>query len=198
MKKLSTYLFLFLFSFSAPSFADDIQDFEIEGISIGDSLLDHLSKEEIITEIESNKPTYNYLTDEFGEVYIFRNFETYKKLSFYVKQNDKNYKIYFVRGIIDYDDNIEKCYTKQKEIAEEVSSFFKNTKKEESDFKFPWDPTGKSHIFHMKFIFDSGNRIYISCSEYEKSLKIKNNWLDGLSVAIITKEVQNWLENHIN
>ena len=47
MKKLSTYLFLILFSFSAPSFADDISDFEIEGISIGDSLLDYMSEEEI-------------------------------------------------------------------------------------------------------------------------------------------------------
>ena len=47
MKKLSTYLFLILFSFSSHSFADDIQDFQIEGISLGDSLLDHYSKEEI-------------------------------------------------------------------------------------------------------------------------------------------------------
>ena len=75
MKKLSTYLFLFLFSFSAPSFADDISEYQIEGISIGDSLLDHLSKEEIITEIERTKFVYNYLTDEFGEVYLSGNFE---------------------------------------------------------------------------------------------------------------------------
>ena len=47
MKKLSTYLFLILFSFSAPSFADDIRDFQIEGISIGGSLLDYMSEEEI-------------------------------------------------------------------------------------------------------------------------------------------------------
>ncbi len=47
MKKLSTYLFLILFSLSAPSFADDIRDFEIEGMSIGDSLLDYFSEEEI-------------------------------------------------------------------------------------------------------------------------------------------------------
>ena len=48
MRKLCNYLFLILFSFSAPSFASDISDFQIEGISIGDSLLNHLSKEEII------------------------------------------------------------------------------------------------------------------------------------------------------
>ena len=69
MKKLSTYLFLVLFSFSAPSFADDISDFEIEGISIGDSLLDYMSEEEIITGIEYNKPTYNYLTEDLNISY---------------------------------------------------------------------------------------------------------------------------------
>ena len=47
MKKLSAYLFLILFSFSTPSFADDIRDFQIEGISVGDNLLDHFSKKEI-------------------------------------------------------------------------------------------------------------------------------------------------------
>ena len=82
MKKISTYLFLILLCFSASSFAEDISEFQIEGISIGDSLLNHLSKEEIITEIEINKPSYNYLNDDFGEVYLRGNFDTYDRLSF--------------------------------------------------------------------------------------------------------------------
>ena len=48
MKKLSTYLFLFLFSFSAPSFANDISEFQIEGMSIGDSALDRFTEEKIL------------------------------------------------------------------------------------------------------------------------------------------------------
>ena len=123
MKKLSAYLFLILFSFSAPSFAEDISEYQIEGISIGDSLLDHLSKEEIMTEIEINKPSYNYLTDEFGEVYLFGNFDTYTSLSFKVKTTDKNYTIYAIKGGIIYDDKLEQCFAKQKEI-EKVFSFF--------------------------------------------------------------------------
>ena len=40
MKKLSTYLFLILFSFSAPSFGDDVQDFEyVEKVERG--TIDH-------------------------------------------------------------------------------------------------------------------------------------------------------------
>ena len=55
MKKLLVLL-LSLFFLSSPSvFADDISDFQIEGISIGDSLLDYMTEEEILEGIEKNK-----------------------------------------------------------------------------------------------------------------------------------------------
>mgnify|MGYP000403871553 CR=1 FL=1 len=47
MKRLSLYLFLIFFTLQAPSWAEDIQDFQIEGMSIGDSLLDYFSEEKI-------------------------------------------------------------------------------------------------------------------------------------------------------
>ena len=40
-----------IFSLQSWTKADDIRDFEIEGISIGDSLLDHFSKSNIEKEI---------------------------------------------------------------------------------------------------------------------------------------------------
>ena len=46
MKKL-LLIFVLLFSFQSLTKADDIRDFEIEGMSIGDSLLDYFSEEEI-------------------------------------------------------------------------------------------------------------------------------------------------------
>ena len=46
MKKLLGIMFLGLLLIT-PSQADDIRDFQIEGISIGDSLLDYFSEEEI-------------------------------------------------------------------------------------------------------------------------------------------------------
>ena len=192
MKKLSTYLFLILFSFSASSFAEDISEFQIEGISIGDSLLDHLSKEEIITEIESNKPTYNYLTDEFGEVYLRGNFDTYDRLSFFVKPKDKHYTIYSIYGSISYDDKLEQCFAKQKEIEKEFSSTYKNAKKREITLEFEWDPTGESVSHNIQFFFDSGDISEINCTKYKKSLKIKNNWEDSLQVSIGKKEIFDW------
>ena len=47
MKRLYTFLFLIFFSFQTSSLADDIRDFQIEGMSVGDSLLDYMSEEEI-------------------------------------------------------------------------------------------------------------------------------------------------------
>jgi len=35
MKRLSLYLFLILFTLQTPSWADDIGDFQIEGMSVG-------------------------------------------------------------------------------------------------------------------------------------------------------------------
>jgi len=178
--------------------AEDISEYEIEGISIGDSLLDHLSKEEIANEIEANKPTYNYLTDDFGEVYLFSNFDTYDMVSFFVKPKDKHYTIYYIGGTISYDNNIKECYIKQKEIFKELSSQFKSTREEKSTFKFPWDPTGKSNVYTLTLNFNSGDRVSVACAEFEKNLKIQNNYSDGLTVEISKKEHTAWMLNKIN
>ena len=44
MKILLTLIVLF---FSSSVFADEVSDFEIEGVSLGESLLDYMSKKEI-------------------------------------------------------------------------------------------------------------------------------------------------------
>ena len=198
MKKLSTYLLLILFSFSVPSFADDISEYQIEGISIGDSLLDHLSKEEIITEIEKNKYIYNYLNDDFGEVYLFHNLDTYDRVSFFVKPKDKHYTIYSIYGMISYDDKLEQCFAKQKEIEKEFSSMYKNAKKRKYSLKLTLDPTGESVTHNIAFDFDSGDYFEVNCTKYKKSLKIENNWKDALQVLIQSKEVIDWFNNPIN
>ena len=53
MKKFLAILIL-AFTLQTPSQADDIRDFQIEGMSIGDSLLDYFDKERI----ESYKTPY--------------------------------------------------------------------------------------------------------------------------------------------
>ena len=50
MKKFLAILIL-IFTLPTPSQADDIRDFQIEGMSVGDSLLDFMTE----NEIEKNK-----------------------------------------------------------------------------------------------------------------------------------------------
>ena len=49
MKKkiLDIIIFLFILTFAGISHSDDISDFQIEGLSIGDSLLNYLKKGDI-------------------------------------------------------------------------------------------------------------------------------------------------------
>ena len=46
MKKILAVLIL-IFTLPTPSWADDIRDFQIEGMSVGDSALDYFNKKEI-------------------------------------------------------------------------------------------------------------------------------------------------------
>ena len=196
MMKILLTLFVLLFSSSVV--ADDIRDFQIEGISVGDSLLDYMSEKEIKTEIEITKHAYDYLSDEFGQVYLFDKFEIYDRLAFFVKPKDKHYTIYSIKGSISYDDKLEQCFAKQKEIEKEFSSMYKNAKKRKGTFKFDWDPTGESVTHNINFLFDSGDTIEVNCTKYKKSLKIENRWEDSLQVIIDTKEITDWFENPIN
>ena len=47
-----------------------LSDFQIEGMSIGDSLLDYMTEEEILKEIEKNLDRYPYLIEPYKYVQI--------------------------------------------------------------------------------------------------------------------------------
>ena len=91
MKKLSTYFFLILFSFPAFSFANDINEFEIEGISIGDSLLTYMSVQQIKSGIENTRYMYDDFNFDYGVVYLYEGLQDYEYLSFFVKPNDSSW-----------------------------------------------------------------------------------------------------------
>ena len=159
MKKLSTYLFLILFSFSAPSFADDIQDFEIEGLSIGDSLLDYMSEEEI----KENEFPGVYKDKKFTLSDYNKSSAIYDTVSIEYKPNDKKYTIHGVQGIIDFPNNIEGCYKKQDEIEKEISSMFTEIKKKDwGILKLDFGGEGSTYR-PITFDFNKGDSITIDC-----------------------------------
>ena len=190
MKKLSTYLFLILFSLQTPSQADDIRDFQIEGMSIGDSLLDYFSEEKIKEGIRYDY----YKSDKFFKVEFWRvNLENYDVFSAHIKSNDSRYITYEISGATLYDENIKNCYPKKKEIQNEISSIFPNA--EQYDSGRQTHPTDtKSTYDRFDFILPSGGSVDITC--YDWSEESGNR--DHLSIGINSEEFSKWLDNESN
>jgi hypothetical protein len=188
MKKLSTYLFLILFSFQVSSWADDIRDFQIEGMSIGDSLLDYFSEEEI-----TKKKFYYPKSKKFAAFgKEIPSFKTYESFRVHFKDDDKKYIIKSLEGVISYKNNIEDCYKKMDEIVEELSSVFKDAYKNETKTSIhPWDKSGKSKYTDAQFILQSGDGVRVVCYDWGAKIKM----FDTLNVDMSTKEIIYFLDN---
>ena len=97
MKRLSLYLFLILFTLQTSSWADDIRDFEIEGISIGDSLLDFISKDELANLRKSYYPNKK----NFAGIFLQQSsYEIYEKVGVDYDVESDEYKIHSIQGFL--------------------------------------------------------------------------------------------------
>ena len=123
MKRLLIILIL-IFSFQSLTKADDISEFEIEGMSIGDSLLDYMTVGEINNEL-SEFVSFSWTDKKFQRVWKFDgSFEIYDYVAMVIKPNDSEYKIYAISGMFDISDP-KVCLEKQKNISDELSLIFK-------------------------------------------------------------------------
>jgi len=206
MKKLLILLFS-LFFFSSPSvIADDISDFQIEGIKIGDSLLDYMTEEEILEEIERNKNDYSNLNEpnKYAEVYLFKDLPTYDFLSFFIKNNSVNqyvgnvnerFTILSTFGTIKYINDNDNCRAKKQEIMEVISEMFPDEEMEKSERPHYGDPSGNSKLEAYAMFFSSGASIQITCTDFEETFRIKNNQSEGLNVSILSEELVKWFNS---
>ena len=178
MRVFITVLVL-IFSFQSWTKAEDISDFQIEGISIGDSLLDYFSEEEIL------KNKYDYKDDEFKSSDIISSaFKTYDGIQISFKSNDEKYIIYGISGAIFFKNNIAECYKKKDEIFLEMKELFKNAKiDDQGTYPHPGDGTGESTVTSVYFDFTSGNYAQIKCFDWSE----EKGYADHLRIGIITK-----------
>ncbi len=207
MKKLLILLFSIFFLSSPSVFADDISDFEIEGINIGDSLLDYMTEDEILEGIIKTKDYYSHLKEpyKYSQVSLYKEFKTYDSLAFLIKNNSTNqyitnsnekFTILYIGGNITFIENFDGCKEKQDEIVEVLSKMFPNADKSEyTENEWRIDPSGKSISNDMEFLFTSGEEIEVQCLNIEENLRIKKNWREGLTIAIFSKESIEWLHN---
>ena len=85
-----------IFSFQSWTKADDIRDFEIEGMSIEDSLLDYFSEEEL----KNTKKTFYPGSDKFYMTSPRKMYDIYEYITFHLKKNDDKYIIASLRDIL--------------------------------------------------------------------------------------------------
>ena len=135
MKRLLLILILTL-SLHTLTKADDIRDFEIEGMSIGDSLLDFFSKKEI------NKfANYDDLPSDmkFRILEFYSNNEmkmnSYDGIQIFYKPDDKKYILHSLGGFIDCEKKSQSdCEKVFSDISQDLREFFKEVKPFKRDF----------------------------------------------------------------
>ena len=198
MKKLSTYLFLLLFSFQTSSWAEDIRDFQIEGVSIGDSILDYFTEEEIKKNTfpgNNGKSFFRIKKFNIVDFYKHSTFKIYDNIGFMHKTSDKKYIIHYIAGDVDFPNDIKKCLKKKKEVLEIVSSDFNKLKRTDKIVKHIADKSGKSKVHETRFNLKSGESIELACYEYSKEFEKKNNTINYFRLSVKTNEIIYFLRN---
>ena len=103
MNKFYSIFFIF---FSFKVFANDISEFKIEGIGLGDNLLDYFN----VAEIQKAKKNYPYKDDKYFEVELkIKSFENYPNIQVSLKKDDNSYKVYAISGFEFYKKNTKLC-----------------------------------------------------------------------------------------
>ena len=182
MKNLLGVVVLGLFLIT-PSQADDIREFKIEGMSLGDSLSDYFSEEEIkAAHVPGVYDDKDYLVSVFSMQSLIYDFVTVT-----YKPKDNKYKIYGMSGVLDFPNNIEDCYKKQVEIVKSVSKKFEKIKKKEWGILVS-DEVDKSTYKPVTFVDRYDNGLNIACYHYPG-----NPENDNLKTAIDGKEFKKYI-----
>ena len=183
---------LLIFSFQYIAKADDIRDFEIEGMSVGDSLLDFFTKKEI----DNIDPTIYPGSQIFHDVPIVTDkFTTYDQVTYGLKKNDNQYIIFSLAGDLYFSDDYENCLKKKKEIINSVSKLFSKQKRNDYKHVFKSIDDGKSfsEITDFDFLDKSSLRIY--CTNWTSETEKKRDFMDMLSINSVSSEYMDWLNN---
>ena len=190
MKKL-LLIFILTFSFQTLSKADDIRDFEIEGISIGDSLLDFFSK----SEIKKNQNSNYYKNNKYTSIEFYENkkFKTYDSIEINYLTKDSNYTIVSVSGAIFCEKNFSKCSDLEKKIKSEISGQFNNLKKNSYKLSHSADKSGNSKLSHNLFSYSNGDMIIIEAINWSEKITQKNSWTDNINLSTRTNNFNKFL-----
>ena len=173
MKRLLLILIL-TFNFQSLTKADDIRDFQIEGMSIGDSLLDYFNKEKIKNNISipSNLEKSKYTQSCFND---YGN--SYDRICIAYKKNSSKKTIEQIQAQIRYNkDVMNTCRKKQNKIDKELSLLFKNLERKEWG-KHPLtslkDQDSDAYYYPITYEFADKSRAQLGCYSINSKTALK-------------------------
>ena len=182
MKRFLGIVVLGLFlSFNAN--ADDIKDFQIEGMSVGDSLLDFYDEKKI----KSSRKIKEFKDNKY-EGRKFFNSKEFSEIQLMYLSKDKTKTITGISAIEGFDNNLKKCKEERDTTIDNLKEIFKSAKlhgpkKKKFGRKAEWEG--------YAFIFKSGDMAVFSCHYSKKDKKYK----DHLRISLRTGDYDWWLVN---
>ena len=190
MKRL-LLIFILTISFQSWTKADDIRDFQIEGMGIGDSIIDFVNSDEIDNKMITNYPG----SKKYSRFY--KKFYQYAHVQFHFKTEDKNFIIQGVEGVNYFKNDLANCLKEQKIIIKDIKGSLTNSKMIDMGQQTHKEKDGsiRSNTYNSYIEFDNGF-LDITCTDWSKSHEAKNKTVtDSLKVSFITKELDSWLHN---
>ena len=191
-KILICLVFILTFSFQALTKADDIRDFQIEGISIGDSLLEYYNLDQINNFFRNNYNNKKFYKLEIANQSLLNKLKKYDSLSFHFKKNDNKYIVQNLGGIIFYNE-IGDCLSEKKIITKEISEAL-NIKFTYRKLSATWDKNTK--YYQSEGEIGEGGVVAITCYDWSKKDEENNGWTDNLSIDIYNKEVATFIRQN--
>ena len=189
MKRLLLVLIL-TFSFQSWAVADDINDFQIEGMSIGDSLLDFYDTKKL----DKIKQTNEFKKNIYNKYCDNKKSKIYFEICIYTLKKDKKFKIESIAGFIDCKHDISICYKKQKEIDKSIKKLFQNAKREVYDYKHSGDKTGNTKEKDIVYVLKSKAEIGTAVIDYGKEWTNNEGRQDHLQVFVDSKKYAKFLK----
>ena len=182
LKKILIILYFLNFNYLAS--ADQIKNFEIEGMTVGDSLLNYMSKSEIIDQINSEN-SYHYPNNSYVTVtYKTKDLKIYDDVGVIINPNDKKYVIYSLEGTIHHKNS--SCRDQQIKITNDLKEFFDPSTYEfiqSLDLDYIGDDTGESKVHYEDFYFNDESAVRVICWALSKDFKFQG-YIDTLAVAV--------------
>ena len=191
MKK-QLVLLLSIFFLTSPSvFAEGISDFEIEGMSIGDSLLDIYTEKKII----DSKRNYFETKRQYYVIAISDYLETYDVVEIYLETNDKRFEIKTITGKFVIK-NQKQCLDMKDDLTLDTKKLLKNKQHSDSVIPHIFDKSGKSkqHISHFN-INGYLTHVRVECVFWSEQIKNDYNYEDTLNVVAMDKEIAEWIND---